>query len=188
MKDLAPPPHALDVQALCRSGARLQGREPLRSFTRLLEGLTPGDDGAGQVVWSAQGEQRPVRGGPAQDWLHLQAEARVWLQCQRCLQPWAQPLSVQRAFCFVATEAQAEALDEELEDDVLVMPRRLDLIELLEDELILSLPLVPRHEPDCPAPLLALASATSGGASADEAPHPFAALADWARKGREPPG
>ena len=57
----------------------------------------------------------------------------------------------------------------------------LDVLELIEDELILALPLVPRHEPHCPVPLAAPEGAVS---AAPEEPHPFAALAAL-RKGRE---
>ena len=78
-------------------------------------------------------------------------------------------------------EAEAARLDEESEDDVLELPPRLDLHALVEDELILALPLVPRHE------RLPGAAARAGGTDAPEddapAPHPFAALAALRRRG-----
>ena len=66
---------------------------------------------------------------------------------------------------------------------LLALPPTLDLIELLEDELLLALPLVPRHEA-CPEPLPMSAGEVSEG-EADDEPHPFAALA--ALRGRKPP-
>ena len=102
--------------------------------------------------WSARGERRELRGGEGQTWLHLTADCRVALQCQRCLQPVGCELAVQRAFLFVAGEDAAAQLDADSEDDVLALTRALDLRELIEDELLLALPLVPRHEV-CPAPL-----------------------------------
>ena len=74
--------------------------------------------------------------------------------------------------------AEAAQLDEHSEDDVLALPQRLDLHELLEDELILALPIVPRHGV-CPQalPLAAVPEA-------EAAPNPFAALA--ALRGRMP--
>jgi len=97
----------------------------------------------------------------------------VPLQCQRCLQTMTQTLRVDRRFRFVRNEEQAAELDEESDDDVLALPTRLDLVALLEDELILALPIVPRHD-SCPQPL-----PIQPAAEADEeaAPHPFAALA-----------
>lgn len=84
-------------------------------------------------------------------------------------------LQAERSFLFVRDEATAAQLDEELEDDVLVLPRQLDLLELVEDELILALPLVPRHE-TCPQPL-PMSAADAGWPAEEAEPHPFAALA-----------
>ena len=97
-----------------------------------------------RVRWRAVGSTRPV-GGEEQVWLHLLAEADVVLQCQRCLLPLNEPVRVDRHFRFVADEETAAALDDEIEDEVLALPRTLDLRELVEDEMLLALPLVPRH-------------------------------------------
>ena len=104
----------------------------------------------------------------------LQARASVPLQCQRCLQQVLQDLNVDRRFRFVRSEEEAERLDESSEDDVLVLGPRLDLQELLEDELILALPLVPKHDGPCPAPLPMPLDELEDEAPA---PSPFAALA-----------
>ena len=56
------------------------------------------------------------------------------------------PLDVERSFRFVADEATAEALDEECDEDLLALGREFDLRELIEDELLMALPVVPRHE------------------------------------------
>jgi uncharacterized protein len=55
-------------------------------------------------------------------------------------------LAFDREFLFVADEATAMKLDDESEEDVLVASKTFDLLELIEDELIMSLPIVPRHE------------------------------------------
>ncbi len=61
-------------------------------------------------------------------------------------------LSVDRAFRFVADEATAMAEDDEAEEDLLVLGPAFDALALIEDELLMALPLVPRH-PACPQPL-----------------------------------
>jgi uncharacterized protein len=61
-------------------------------------------------------------------------------------------LELDRRFLFVARRGQAARLDEEIDDEVLVFARELDLHALLEDELLLDLPLVPRHDA-APQPL-----------------------------------
>jgi uncharacterized protein len=170
-------PRRLDVAAAAAVGAALEGRWPLSELARLADGA------AGQVdepvTWSARFEQRRELGAAPQTWLQLQAKARVARECQRCLQPVLLSLDVDRAFCFAPTEDEAAALDADSEDDVLVLSRHFDLHELVEDELLLTLPIVPMHE-QCPAPLL---TAAPNEAAADAAPavHPFAALAAWKR-------
>jgi uncharacterized protein len=181
MSDKRPDPQRLDLRAFTRDAGSLQGELPLAALQRLAPSLlTPeGDDAdpidpaATRVAWRAAGEQRPVRGGEPELWLHLQAGATVRLECQRCLQPMVQALSVDRHLRFVDGEDQAARLDEDSDDDVLALPPSLDLHALIEDELILALPLVPRHEA-CSQPLPM--SAADAGAD-EEAPHAFAALA-----------
>jgi uncharacterized protein len=93
-----------------------------------------------------------------------------------------QPLVVDRWFHFVGDEDEAAHLDAHSEDDVLAASSRFDLLELLEDELILALPIVPRHD-RCPHPL---PSGTEAPTTDEElAPNPFAALAALRRP---PPG
>lgn len=168
-------PRRLDVRALAQDAVELDGEWPLNGFDRLVDSLAAGADLGGSVAWHARGFEVPVRGAGPQTWLALQARANVPLVCQRCLQVLVHNVSLDRRFLFVADEAAAAQLDGEIEDDVLVLSRELDLQALVEDELLLDLPLVPRHEV-CPQPLLAPAEA-SGPVSEPEAPHPFAALA-----------
>jgi uncharacterized protein len=170
-------PSRLAVEAFAKQGAELSGEWPLRSFERLIDAChadaRPSE--ADSVRWRAVGETRPVRGGTAEIWLHLSGSTELSLVCQRCLQPVAAPLAFERSFRFVDGEAAAAALDEESEDeDVLALTRALDLHELLEDELLLDQPLVPRHDV-CPDPLPA--SAGDDDLAVPESEHPFAALA-----------
>ncbi len=177
-------PLRLDVEALAKEAGELDGRWPLRGFERLAESAhadaRPAE--ADEVVWKALAELRPVRGGAPEIWLHVTAKAELQLECQRCLQPVATALAAERSFRFVADEATAAEIDADSEDDVLVLTRALNLHELVEDELILVLPLVPRHA-TCPQPLAVPADDTAP--AVEERPNPFAALA--ALKRREGP-
>ncbi len=170
MKERSIAAASLDVSALCKQGATLDGQLPLVQMSRLAASFCAASDGS--ASWSAAGSLRPVPGVEPELWLHLQGRAEVPLQCQRCLQAMTEVLAVDRRFRFVRSEDEAAALDEESEDDVLALPPRLDLLALLEDELILTVPIVPRHEV-CPEPLPLPAEA----AEEEPAPHPFAALA-----------
>ena len=166
----------LDVAAFAAEGAALSGRWPGAELSRLAESQSPPQDMAlPEVAWAAQGERRAVTGSEAELWLTLQLDTHAWLTCQRCLQPFEQPLMLDRRLRFVRGEAQAEALDAESDDDVLALSRSLDLRELAEDELLLALPLVPRHEV-CPQPLPMAVAAEAQADEEAERPNPFAAL------------
>jgi len=97
-------------------------------------------------------------------------------------------LSIDRSFRFAADEATAAAEDELAEDeDVLVLDRAFNLTGLVEDELLMELPLVPRHEV-CPTEVkLELVDPGFDDAQAAK-PNPFEALsglkADPSKKGR----
>lgn len=174
-------PDKLDVQAFAKEGASLAGTWPLASLERLASSTA--GPAEGDVHWTALGELRPVRGGEPQLWLHLTADTTLKLECQRCLGPVETGVQAKRSFLFVRGEQSAEALDADLEDDVLALPRALDLRELIEDELLLELPLVPRHEV-CPEPLVAPSSPQDE--ALQDNPNPFAALAVLKKKGGPP--
>jgi uncharacterized protein len=175
-------PRAVPVASLVRDGTELEGQLPLATLARLGEALHAAPADTELLQWRARFGQEARLGSAPRPWLELQAQADVTLQCQRCLEPMTQRLLVERRFWLAASEAEAARLDAETEDEHLVFESRMDLPSLVEDELILALPLVPRHEPHCPAPLPTPATATT---AAPEQPHPFAALAAW-RRGREP--
>lgn len=167
-------PRHLDVKAFAQAQAQLQGTSALADLPRLAEEQLPGVEASVPVQWRLLGRTQAVAGGPDEIWLSLSAEAGLTLSCQRCLAPVLETVRAERDFRFVADEATAEALDDEAEEDLLVLDRDFDALALVEDELILSLPLVPRHA-ECPVPL------PQGQPPVDDPqearPHPFAALA-----------
>lgn len=171
-------PLRLDVAQLAADGAELEGQWPLADLTRLAEMHLANDEPAPEVQWRVRGELLPVTGGAAEVWLHLSARTELALSCQRCLGPVHEAVHIDKPLRFVPDEAQAAALDAELEDDVLALERALDLRELVEDELLLALPLVPRHE-TCPQPLPMPADAPE----AEQKASPFAALAQLKKRG-----
>ncbi len=165
----------LDVKAFAQAGTVLSGRDLLSKYAR-LHAETGGQGGDRFVQWEARGEMRTDAGGFAQIWLHLKAAVNLPLTCQRCLGSADIEVAADRAFRFVATEAQAESEDEEAEEDVLVLSRDFDLYALVEDELLMALPLVPRHEV-CPTAVKLAAQDADFEAASAAKPNPFAALA-----------
>jgi uncharacterized protein len=107
--------------------------------------------------------------------LHVDAHLTLPLICQRCLGPVNVTIHVQRSYRFVESEAQAELEDEESEDDLLVFSGDFDLAALIEDEVLMDMPVVPRHEV-CPVPVK-LAAVDVDFEAVSVKPNPFAALA-----------
>jgi uncharacterized protein len=175
-------PLKLDVGRFAREGAALEGVWPLEGLERLAQSQAEGLAPAGrQLHWRASGQRFERVAASAQIWLHLKARTTVRLVCQRCLQAMEVPLEIDRRFRFVRNENEAAELDAQVEEDILVLSRSLDLRELVEDELLLALPLVPRHE-DCRHPAAGLVEAPAAAEALAEPSHPFAALAALKRK------
>lgn len=187
MKPDAFNPLRLDVARFARAGAGLEGQVPLQTMQRLCEGTCSVEGAAaGVVTWAARGSLREVPAGAPELRLALQANTTVGLICQRCLQPLAVDLAIDRTFRFARDDEEAAQLDQVAEDeDVLALGRPLDLLSLLEDELIMALPIVPRHQV-CPQPLAAWREPSEPGAAEGNSrpaaqdptlrPHPFAVL------------
>jgi uncharacterized protein len=123
-------------------------------------------------------ELRPRAGVEDDVWLHLAADARVPLTCQRCMGVVETPVEVDQWYRFVASEDIAMAEDDQSEEDLLVMEPQFDLLAVLEDELLMALPLVPMHE-QCPvAPKLQAGETdVAGEPDSGKKPNPFAVLA-----------
>jgi uncharacterized protein len=99
---------------------------------------------------------------------HLTVSGTISLACQRCLQAIPFDLNVDNLLEIIPEGADMS--QDELEDDTrdfLPVAGEVYLVELIEDEILLSLPVAPRHE-KCGLP---------GAADAGERIHPFAALA-----------
>lgn len=178
-------PLRLDVQAFALAGASLSATDSLSKYERLThEGLAPDADSAANstVSWSAHGEWREKHGEASQAWLHVTAEACVPLTCQRCLTRMDADLHADRWFRFVADEDTAEAQDDDAEEDLLVTSHTFDLPALVEDELLMSLPMVPVHDV-CPVKVkLQVADVGFEEATAAKE-NPFAALAGLKKSG-----
>jgi uncharacterized protein len=147
-------PRHLDVAEFARQDGQLAGLTPLAELERLAQSQysSPTESRAATLDWQLRGELRHSSGAAPTVWLHLQARAQIHLQCQRCLQAAPFDVVVNRSVRFVANEDEAAEQDLDSEEDVEVLTPSLDAMNWLEDELLLALPLVPRHE-SCPQPL-----------------------------------
>jgi len=167
-------PRKLAVSAFALEHAPLDGQAPLAQFPRLVdEAVQAVADAA--VHFQALGSMRADPTGAAVPWLQLQGRVDIDLVCQRCLEPVTTRVQFDREFRFVESEEAALAQDEEYEEDLLVNSAQFDLLELVEDELLMALPVSPKHE-KCPGDLR-LSAADADFETASDRPNPFAKLA-----------
>lgn len=74
-----------------------------------------------------------------------QLQMQYDVKCQRCLQVFAQQMSCKFIVSPVKNDQQAKVLPEAY-GPVIVVDNKLDLAELIEDEFILAMPIVPKHQ------------------------------------------
>jgi uncharacterized protein len=167
----------LDVRAFAQAGDSMSGDDPLRHYLRLAADLH------GHAIewhdllvqWNIRGEMVAPAGGKPQLWMHLQLRAQLPMTCQRCLGQVLMPVALDNSYRFVADEETAEAEDDNCDEDLLVLSKQFDLRELLEDELLLELPLMPKHEA-CPEHVKLASTDEDFKAALTQKPNAFAVL------------
>lgn len=165
----------IDVKAFAQAAGQLAAQDKLQKYERLLQEVH-GLGASLPLNWAARGELRAVPGEADQVWLHLKVDATLPLTCQRCLGPVDVSVAVDRAFRFVADEETAAAQDDDCEEDLLVLSHDLDLRALIEDEVLMELPHLPRHEV-CPIDVKLAVADEAFEAETKAKPNPFAVLA-----------
>jgi len=129
----------IDSLEFAQAARELRGSLPVSSLVRLQDFLR---DSTGSVEFAVKGghdpENRPV--------LALSVSGLLHMQCQRCLERLDYPLRYSTTLRLVQP---GEDLSETIADpdavDVVKASMELDVAELIEDELLLSLPFSPRH-------------------------------------------
>jgi len=136
MKDRLP--EHIEPLRLARTGRELQGLLPLSRMARLADVVdaVTGDVEV-ELSFDVNSQNKPcVRG-------HIRTE--VGLQCQRCMQDMIWPIDNQFELVVVESEAEAEQLGEDI-DVLLVEEQLVSISDLVEDEILLNLPIVPKHK------------------------------------------
>lgn len=139
-------PKTVDPYKLAEQGSVLKGAIPLIALDRFLDcvaGVAEGGQCRVTLSFSMDDERRRVVSG--------ELEARVELECQRCMTPMDATLTSQFRLGLVTSDEQAQQLPKELEP-FLTDEFVANLWTMVEDELLLVLPPFPLHERgECPA-------------------------------------
>jgi len=154
----------IDGLEFAKAASRLQGAWPVAEFLRLHDLLR---STAGTLHYELQGVPEE-RGRPA---LHLKVRGELHLTCQRCLGALELALRIETSLRLAATQAEidAEPLDAEGPESI-VAGKEMQVRTLVEDEVLLAIPIAPRHD----ACAGAAADAAAGAAGARQTP--FAGL------------
>jgi uncharacterized protein len=150
-----------DSFAFARDGRVLEGTLPVSALERLQDMLA---DDRGEISFRIAG----LKGERGEALLALKVAGDLTLACQRCLEGIRFTIDIDSRLELVPEGA--EMSQDELEDDsrdFLPVAGGLEVAELIEDEILLTLPVAPRHE-RCGLP---------GAAEAGERVSPFAGLA-----------
>lgn len=174
-------PEFVDPMRLAETRQTLKGQVAVAAMPRLMAALDmlPRARGQVDVVLAFSVDRQGVRRVLGS--LHAELDAL----CQRCLQPMVLPLHVNIALGIVRALDEAEQLPGEYEPLVLAsVTEGLPLASIIEDELLLALPVAPLHEEArCPVRSAVLDNtAMLGAVIAEDLPpegkkRPFAGLA-----------
>lgn len=149
----------IDALEFAGNGREIRGEIPIRELSRLDDMLL---DSAGTLAYVVRGARINDR-----DVLQVSLNGVVHLRCQRCLGDLEYPIEVSSRLKLASAE-ELDAVDDEDEDEYIEASSQLDVIGLVEDELLLSLPFAPRHPDGACSPV---------GEGLKQSANPFAVLA-----------
>jgi uncharacterized protein len=137
---------AIDGLAFAGESRSIGGRVAIADLARLGDALTTTD---GSLECRVDGECD----GDGKLWLNLGVSGQLDLRCQRCLATLVFPLDVVSRLLLVPSGQPWP--DEELTEDgfdAIPAEKEMELLPLIEEEVLLALPIAPRHEA-CEAPV-----------------------------------
>lgn len=135
-------PVEVDPRRFCRDSQAWETQSDVSAFPRLAREFTQG------ALFCRVAGQADQRGGLS---LRLAIRGEVELTCQRCLGAMPHVVQIERTLHLARNEAELERLDALPDSDAILVGETLDLVDLVEDEVLLGLPLAPMHaEGECP--------------------------------------
>lgn len=172
-------PNTIDPRRYAEKRRLLSGELPVKEFSRLASSLIEPE---GRVHFNLDfdldEEKRRIVSGTASSCLKV--------ECQRCLSPMPIELKAEINLAIVKDEATAKLLPKRYDPLVLAVGDEVSIVDLLEDELLLELPLFAMHESDqcdSASPYLEKAEVKSGQQeSSVKKESPFSVLSQLKKK------
>jgi uncharacterized protein len=161
----------IDSLDFARNGKRLSGELPVAELPRLMDALeTP----QGVLHYTVQGgvDKQGIH------FLDVHVVGLCRLRCQRCLNGLDYPVQLDTRL-LLRDQASLDGLDDAAdgkddEFDSILADTHLNVLDMLEEEILLSLPIAPKHE-------LGACQATDGKNTQRDEKNPFAVLAKLKR-------
>ena len=132
-----PLPIKVDHRKLARQGQILNCSLPKQQFVRFSETLAEVDGDIDVELLFSKGMQDRTQ-------IHGNLSSNIKLVCQNCLKPFSFILECPIDLEIVANESEIEWVAEGI-DVIVAEDSEINLAEILEDELIMSVPMIPRH-------------------------------------------
>ena len=162
-------PESVDASRMVSARRSFEGMLPVASFSRLCEALASTD---GVVRFQLDFG----RGQLGIDYIDVHAEASLMLVCQRTLEPFELPVVVNTRLGLIKQERDEAGLPPDCEALLVAEDGRLNPADVIEDELLLALPLIPIN-PDSSLPDEVTGRGVEDDVSSDErSENPFAVL------------
>jgi len=164
--------HFIDSLDFARNGRELRGEVPVSEMPRLQDMLAapeacPEPSRRGSISYIVRGFQD--RDGKLK--LEVTLDGMCQLRCQRCLNALAYPVKLVSRLLLVQEGELDESSVEQDDLDSILADSHQDILALLEEEVLLSLPFAPKH------PLGACQPVAGGMDWSEPERKPFAALA-----------
>ncbi|MFO1386236.1 MAG: YceD family protein [Chitinivorax sp.] len=154
-------PLIIDSGEFAREGLSLHGEIALRDLQRVL-GSVQSDTGV--IRYALQGGVDKLQ----RRYLRLSVTGEVSLLCQRCMLPFVFAIDSDSLLTLFNSEADIDAASEQDETlEGILADREQSVVDLIEDEILLALPLAPKHE---------VCASDGNSDSVAKKPNPFAVL------------
>ena len=129
-------PAVIDVWRMVTARRQFEGTLPLSAFPRLRDSLL---DARGECRYTLEFG----RDASNQAYVEVSADAELPLLCQRTLERYLHRVRLVQQLGLITSEAQESALPEQMEPLLVPESGEMPTIDLVEDELILAVPVVP---------------------------------------------
>ncbi|WP_199099203.1 YceD family protein [Dyella sp. ASV21] len=137
-------PESVDAWRLVSARRSFQGVLPVAAMQRLGDALA-------STEGTAHYELDFGRDEFGTSYLDVRVQAPLMLTCQRTLEPFVLPVTVDSRLGLIRSEREEAALPPGCEPLLIADDGKLNLVDVIEDELLLALPLVPVNPDSTPA-------------------------------------